>query len=55
MPGPGAYFNDNISSKSGQSDKKILKPPSPSKSPKLIMDASIVPGPADYFKPDHSK
>jgi hypothetical protein len=32
-----------------------MKPGTPRKSPKLIKDSSIVPGPADYFKPDHSK
>lgn len=55
MPGPGAYFNDNLSEKSRHSEKQLLKLSTPKKSPKIIKESSIIPGPADYFKPDRSK
>lgn len=32
-----------------------MKPNTPKKSQKTIMDVPIIPGPADYFKPDRSK
>jgi hypothetical protein len=55
MPGPGTYFNDNMSDKSNLSHTRNLKPSTPTKSQKIIKETSIIPGPADYFKPDRKK
>jgi hypothetical protein len=49
MPGPGSYFDDNLSEKSVRSHKKIA---TPLRNP-TVLKASI-PGPGDYFKPDAS-